>query len=169
MPDEPTTPSRPPTPGKPGAQPEALAQATTPLDPPAAARPEAPPQADQTAAHGAEAPPPPPPPPPPPVAARTPGGFGRFVRHRATQIVAAGLAGLVIGGGVVALVDRDGPRGRDNYGYHGRFDDRGPRGGGPYWDRPDRDFRDGPGPRAPRPAPNPPAAPTTPSTPPTTG
>ncbi|ONI74971.1 hypothetical protein ALI144C_40065 [Actinosynnema sp. ALI-1.44] len=91
------------------------------------------------------------------------------MRHRATQIVAAGLAGVVIGGGVVALIDRDGPRGRDNYGYHGQFD-RGPRGGGgPNWDRPYRDFRDGPGPRAQRPAPNAPTPPTTPGTPPATG
>ena len=39
--------------------------------------------------------------PPPPWAAyppRHPGGFGRFVRHRATQIVAAGLVGLILGG-----------------------------------------------------------------------
>ncbi|CAM3882081.1 hypothetical protein KIPE111705_29780 [Kibdelosporangium persicum] len=102
-------------------------------------------------------------PPVPPVPPRTPGRFGRFARHRATQLVAAGLAGLVIGGGAVALIDRDGPRGRDYYGYH-QFD-RGPRGNGPGWDqRPDRDFRDGP--RAPRQAPQ---APSTPGTPPTTG
>lgn len=100
--------------------------------------------------------------PQPPAQPRTQGGFGRFVRHRATQIAAAGLAGLVIGGGAVALLDRDGPpRGRDYYGHHGPFDRRphdarpyhGPRGDAPYWD----------GPRAQRPAPNPP-----PSAPPTT-
>ncbi|GAB2785161.1 hypothetical protein GCM10027199_70990 [Amycolatopsis magusensis] len=44
---------------------------------------------------------------------RKPGGFGRFVRHRATGLVAAGLAGLLVGGGIVGLVaasDHDGPR-----------------------------------------------------------
>lgn len=60
----------------------------------------------------ASAPPPsftPPPPgahyPPPYAAAPPPGGFQRFARHRATQLVAAGLAGVIIGGGAVALAD----------------------------------------------------------------
>ncbi|MET0236181.1 MAG: hypothetical protein ABW224_16165, partial [Kibdelosporangium sp.] len=79
-----------------------------------------------------------------------------------TGIVAAALIGLVVGGGVVALVDDDGPRGRPGYSNHGPFE-RGPRGGFP-----DRDFRGGDRddrPRAPRQAPAPPAAPSTPSTP----
>jgi hypothetical protein len=123
--DEPTDPQhQKAAPNGPDAQPDAPAQATAGVEP-----------------SGAEAPPPPP---AQTAAARTPGGFGRFVRHRATQIVAAGLAGLVIGGGAVALISHDGPRGRDNYGYHA------PRGHGPYWDhRPYRDFRDGP--RVPQP------------------
>jgi hypothetical protein len=36
---------------------------------------------------------------------RQPNGFGRFVRHRATQIVAAAVLGLIVGGGTIALVD----------------------------------------------------------------
>jgi hypothetical protein len=32
-------------------------------------------------------------------------GFGTFVRHRATQIVAAAVLGLLVGGGTIALVD----------------------------------------------------------------
>ncbi|HEY2059671.1 MAG TPA: hypothetical protein VGH57_14980 [Amycolatopsis sp.] len=35
---------------------------------------------------------------------RQPGGFRRFVSHRATQLVAVGILGLVIGGGVVGGV-----------------------------------------------------------------
>ncbi|TQM84619.1 hypothetical protein FHX81_7074 [Saccharothrix saharensis] len=56
---------------------------------------------------------------------------GRVVRHRATQLVAVGLLGLVLGGGIVALADRDHhPRygvGADRPG-HSRFDERGERG-----------------------------------------
>ncbi|MFE2751825.1 hypothetical protein ACFXGA_07445 [Actinosynnema sp. NPDC059335] len=61
-----------------------------------------------------------------------------MVRHRATQLVAVGLLGLVLGGGIVALVDHDR---RPHYGVghdrpgHGRFEERfdkrgdwGPRG-----------------------------------------
>jgi hypothetical protein len=44
-----------------------------------------------------------------------PNGFGRFVRHRATQIVAAAVLGLLVGGGTIALVDSaTGP----SYGHH---------------------------------------------------
>ncbi|MEU4765808.1 hypothetical protein AB0H12_21370 [Actinosynnema sp. NPDC023794] len=64
---------------------------------------------------------------------------GRVVKHRATQLVAVGLLGLVLGGGIVALADRDHhPRygvGSDRPG-HSRFDERGDRG-----DRPDRGER----------------------------
>lgn len=57
---------------------------------------------------------------------------GRVVRHRATQLVAVGLLGLVLGGGIVALADRDHhPRygvGFDRSGHpgHPRFEERLP-------------------------------------------
>lgn len=69
---------------------------------------------------------------PPPVSQPVPSGrrakFGRFTRHRATGLVAAGLLGLVIGGGLVAVFDHDG-RGAGVSHHHGRFDDRGPERG----------------------------------------
>jgi hypothetical protein len=74
---------------------------------------------------------------------------GRVVRHRATQLVAVGLLGLVLGGGIVALADRD----RDHhhrYGVgsdrpeHSRFDERGER-----WERGDRGERGERGPDRP--------------------
>ena len=77
--------------------------------------------------------------PPPDHHPSTPGKravVGRVVRHRATQLVAVGLLGLVLGGGIVALADRDHhPRygvGSERPG-HSRFDERGDRGerGGP--------------------------------------
>ncbi|MGM1059554.1 hypothetical protein [Saccharothrix sp. Mg75] len=67
-----------------------------------------------------------------PVAPVRRGRVRGFVRHRATQLVAVGLLGLVLGGGAVALLDRDGPRvraGVDRPG-HSRFDDRGDGRGG---------------------------------------
>lgn len=45
-----------------------------------------------------------------------PNGFGRFVRHRATQITAAAVLGLLIGGGTIALVDS--ASGGPGYGHH---------------------------------------------------
>jgi hypothetical protein len=45
-----------------------------------------------------------------------PNGFGRFVRHRATQITAAAVLGLLIGGGTIALVDS--ATGGPGYGHH---------------------------------------------------
>ncbi|MEV7549616.1 hypothetical protein AB0N89_08340 [Amycolatopsis sp. NPDC089917] len=78
---------------------------------------------------------------PPPVQ-RTPpekGGFRRFVGHRATQLVAVGLIGFILGGGVigtaVGLASRDGDRpgfsrehrGQDGPGAHRDF--RGGHGG----------------------------------------
>ncbi|MFD7655530.1 hypothetical protein ACFV4N_16285 [Actinosynnema sp. NPDC059797] len=64
-------------------------------------------------------------PPPPPAAPRR--RFGRVVRHRATQLVAVGLLGLVLGGGLVALLDRDRHRvDRADRPGASRFDDRGP-------------------------------------------
>jgi hypothetical protein len=77
--------------------------------------------------------------PPPAAPTARSGGFGRFVRHRATQLVATGVAGLLIGAGVVALVDDDGPGRRPAIGYiewdgphHHHV---GPKGGHPDWDR----------------------------------
>ncbi|GAA0209819.1 hypothetical protein GCM10010492_04510 [Saccharothrix mutabilis subsp. mutabilis] len=64
---------------------------------------------------------------PPP---RRSSAVGRFARHRATQLVAVGLLGLVLGGGIVSMVDHD--RGHDRRGGaferpgHSRMDDRGP-------------------------------------------
>ncbi|QFZ21924.1 hypothetical protein [Saccharothrix syringae] len=80
---------------------------------------------------------------PPPVAPRpaTRAGFGRFARHRATQLVAVGLLGLVLGAGIVALAGRDGHRpgnAQDRPGTS-RFDDRGPgRGDFDRRERPNR-------------------------------
>ncbi|MEU4805870.1 hypothetical protein [Actinosynnema sp. NPDC023587] len=81
--------------------------------------------------------------PPPHVPPTTRGGFGRFARHRATQLVAVGLIGLVLGGGLVALFDRGG-HGRGDRPGLSRMDDRHPgRGPGRDSDRhPGREFRD---------------------------
>lgn len=111
--------------------------ATTPRTTPAGPAPDhltpPPGPGHQTAAPSAAAAPPAPnpgtyPPPPPPSGRAT---IGRVVRHRATQLVAVGLLGLVLGGGIVALADRDHhPRygvGADRPG-HSRFDERGERG-----------------------------------------
>lgn len=82
---------------------------------------------DQTAAHGQQPPPAPPTPQlsqpgpgpaygawgPPQAAPRQPGGFRRFVGHRATQLVGVGVLGLLIGGGIVggiAAATSHGPR-----------------------------------------------------------
>ncbi|MFI7117727.1 hypothetical protein [Amycolatopsis sp. NPDC049868] len=66
------------------------------------------------------------------------GGFRRFAGHRATQLVAVGVLGFVLGGGIigtaVGLASRDG----DRPGFSREH--RGPGGHGM-----DRDFRDGPG------------------------
>jgi hypothetical protein len=81
---------------------------------------------------------------PPPSTAATPSDrrarVRGFVGHRATQLVAVGLLGLILGGGIVALADRDdhrgGPGRGDDRGHH-KFYDRGP-GPGPDFDRPRR-------------------------------
>jgi hypothetical protein len=103
--------------------------------PPSAAAPAQPgatPAADQTAAHGQQGPPTPQlsqsgpgqaygaPGPgygawgaPAAAAPRQPGGFRRFVGHRATQLVGVGVLGLLIGGGIVggiAAATSSGPR-----------------------------------------------------------
>jgi hypothetical protein len=108
-----------------------------------AAQPLADPAAGQTAAHG-QLPPPVPPTPqlsqpgpgqaygawgPPQAAQRPSGGFRRFVGHRATQLVAVGVLGLLVGGGIVggiAAATNHGPRdGRP--GIHRQYN--GPNGG----------------------------------------
>ncbi|MGK3199742.1 hypothetical protein [Amycolatopsis sp. MEPSY49] len=104
---------------------------------------------DQTAAHGQQPPPAPPTPqlaqpgpgqaygawgPPAAAAPRQPGGFRRFVGHRATQLVGVGVLGLLIGGGIVggiAAATHHGPRdGRP--GIHRQYDgqNQGPDGRG---------------------------------------
>ncbi|MFE0022070.1 hypothetical protein [Amycolatopsis sp. NPDC059021] len=130
-------------------QPAAAAEGTPPV-PPAASQPTVEqPAANQTAEHAEQAPPgatPPPPaggtPPPPPgtwgapaaaAQPRQPGGFRRFVAHRATQLVAVGVLGLVVGGGVVGIVaaatHHDGKRPGIARMHHQR-DGGGPRGHG---------------------------------------
>lgn len=147
MPDpkdtEGTTPE--PTPQQPRAE-----QPTTPL-PATDPQPAQPTDPEHVAtASAAEPPPPGSATPPPHVAAAGPAyatappprrRFRQVVAHRATQLVAVGVLGLIIGGGLVALLDHDGYRG--NHGRPGisRMDDRGapgpaPRPGphGPGWD-----------------------------------
>ncbi|MFJ8915679.1 hypothetical protein [Amycolatopsis sp. NPDC102389] len=67
------------------------------------------------------------------------GGFRRFAGHRATQLVAVGALGFILGGGIigtaVGLASRDGDRRPGIAREH-----RGPGGHGMH-----RDFRDGPG------------------------
>ncbi|PRY40310.1 hypothetical protein CLV43_10644 [Umezawaea tangerina] len=64
-----------------------------------------------------------------PVGAAAGGARGRFRRvaaHRGAQLVAVGVLGLIIGGGVVALLDHDGyGRGPGRVGIS-RMDERGP-------------------------------------------
>jgi hypothetical protein len=133
----------PDTPGQhPDSPPDRPADATTPLSTPAqpAAADTSPP---------AEQPPTTPPPPatPVPVAAEPagPGRFRRFAGARATQLVAAGLVGLLLGGLAVGLVDnarddRDGGPAavREHRGPGGPF------GPGERGQRFERDFRGGP-------------------------
>ncbi|WP_309115529.1 hypothetical protein [Saccharothrix sp.] len=98
--------------------------------PPEQAGAEPPHEPGPSAAGSGQAVPPAPPPahagfPPPRRETRV----GRVARHRATQLVAVGLLGLVLGGGLVALFDHD--RGHDRRGAfdrpgHSRMDDRGP-------------------------------------------
>lgn len=111
----------------------------SPVEPPAAAATEQQPPAAMPQAAGAEPPgapgggvPPTHTPPghagfPPP---RRGAAVGRFARHRATQLVAVGLLGLVLGGGVVSMLDHDGGHDRRGGAFerpgHSRLDDRGP-------------------------------------------
>lgn len=54
-------------------------------------------------------------------------GFRRFVAHRATQLVAVGVLGLVVGGGIVGgvMASTHHP-GRPGMSQHQRFHDGGP-------------------------------------------
>ncbi len=109
-----------------------------------------------------------PPSPPParatPPAAGEPGRARQFFGRRVVQLVGAGLAGLLIGGGAVALLDRDGPGyhhgyDRGKYGKHGHHQ----FGPGPAGDGPGFDGRRAPNGPAPAPAPAPSSAPAAPA------
>ena len=132
-------------------------QATTPLPTDAAGAAGQQPAPDRPAAEPPTAVPPPPAAATPPAATSPaavpvrPGRLRRFAGHRATPVVAAGLLGLVLGGGIVGAVaaDRSGHRGGPpgHARVHERGDrgpDRGDRGGdrfeqrGPFGDRGDR-------------------------------
>ncbi|EOD67160.1 hypothetical protein [Amycolatopsis vancoresmycina] len=149
---QPTAQGKPAAQGEPAAgqgEPATQAVPSPPAGPAAASQPAgtapgeggaaAQPPADQTAVHGQQPPPAPPTPqlsqPGPgqtyawgPPAARQPGGFRRFVGHRATQLVGVGVLGLLVGGGIVggiAAATHHGPRdGRP--GIHRQYD--GPNG-----------------------------------------
>ncbi len=137
----------PPKQNDPQAARPAPDQATTPLpadtaatsgqpaaEQPAATAAEAPSDPNQPTATAAEAPI------PPAAAPVRPSRVRGFARHRATQLVAVGLLGLVLGGGIVGAIaanrfdDRGGPghvrmheRGERGERGPGRFDER--RGG----------------------------------------
>ncbi|MCS7483232.1 hypothetical protein ACFFQW_37715 [Umezawaea endophytica] len=145
--EQPTTPL--PATGSPAPQPTAEQPAPQPtVEQPAAPQPtaeqptpppapEAAPQQPVTTASAAEAPPGPPPAAAPVYATAPRRGFRQVAAHRATQLVAVGVLGLIIGGGLVALLDRDGYRGGHGRPGISRMDDRGPgpRGDhGPRWD-----------------------------------
>jgi hypothetical protein len=96
---------------------------------------------DPTAVHGRQPPPQPGPGQPygpwgpPPAAPRQPGGFRRFVGHRATQLVGVGVLGMLLGAtivGGIAAASHHGPRdGRP--GIHRQYDgpNQGFNGHGP--------------------------------------
>ncbi|MFC4946938.1 hypothetical protein [Pseudonocardia sp. GCM10023141] len=117
-PDE--RPRNPDGPGSPTHEPVAAAADHDPADAPTVQHPAA--DAPEAAAHTE------------PVAPAAPaqapagsGGFRRFVGYRATQLVAVGLLGALLGGGVVATVGALGhPDGPSRTGYAGQ---QGPRGG----------------------------------------
>ena len=156
------TPPREPSSNEPQAAQPAPDQATTPLPAEAPATPGQQPAPDQPAATAAEPPPAAPQPAPtaaeaPPAAAPIPsaaapasrGRVRRFAGHRATQLVAVGLLGLVLGGGIVGAVaanrfdDRGGPGHVRVYDRGDRGPDRGDRGDrfeqrGPFSDRSER-------------------------------
>ena len=113
---------------------------------PETAEPTAQGDAPQTAVHGQQPPPTPQlsqPGPgqaygawgPPPPAQRQPGGFRRFVGHRATQLVGVGVLGVLIGGGIVggiaAATDHHGGRPGIHRQYGGPNGNQGFNGHGP--------------------------------------
>ncbi|WNV88823.1 hypothetical protein [Umezawaea sp. Da 62-37] len=125
--EQPTTPQATPQPAQP-------VQATQPIatPEPQPVQPAAQPVAEQPAqptVNAAEAPAAGPA--PQPATAGPPARFRRVAAHRGAQLVAVGVLGLIIGGGVVALLDHDG-YGRGGPGRAGmsRMDHRGP-GPGP--------------------------------------
>lgn len=153
MEQHPTTPLPATDPASQPATPDAAQPAAEPpaADSQASAGPTATaaeaPQAGPATPHAASAAEPPP---PPHVAAAGPEQatappprkrFRQVVAHRATQLVAVGVLGLIIGGGLVALLDHDGYRGGHGRPGFSRMDERGapgpaPRPGphGPGWD-----------------------------------
>ncbi|MFS8095599.1 hypothetical protein LFM09_00505 [Lentzea alba] len=139
--DASATPGQQPAPEQPAPE----QPAATAAEAPAATAAEAP----ATAATAAE--PPPAAAPVPPAAPVGPGRVRRFAGHRATQLVAVGLLGLVLGGGIVGAIAAN--RFDDRPGHVRMYDrgdrgpdrgDRGDRGGdrfeqrGPFNDRGDR-------------------------------
>lgn len=137
-PDQATTPLPADAPAQPGQQ-QPTAEQPTAAAPQAAGQPGPQSTPEQPAATASEAP-----------AAATPAGPGRvrrFAGHRATQLVAVGLLGLVLGGGIVGAIaanrfdDRPGHVRMHDRG--DRWPDRGDRGDrfeqrGPFGDRGDR-------------------------------
>jgi hypothetical protein len=109
---------------------EPPATAQLPTDPPGhpAAQQPAPEQVPTAAAADAPTGPPPPPAAGPAYATAPPprGRFRQVAAHRATQLVAVGVLGLIVGGGLVALLDHDGYRGGHGRPGLSRMDDRGP-------------------------------------------
>jgi hypothetical protein len=138
-------PPQEPSKNNPQAAQPAPDQATTPLPADAPATPGQQPAPEQPAATAAGPPPAAAAPIPSAAAPARPGRARRFAGHRATQLVAVGLLGLVLGGGIVGAIaanraDRHGPG-------HVRMYDRGPDRGdrgdrfeqrGPFNDRGDR-------------------------------
>ncbi|MBM7862701.1 hypothetical protein [Lentzea nigeriaca] len=144
-------PQEPPRDGaqnEPQAARPAPEQATTPLPADASATPGPQPAAEQPAAAGPQAPAAPQAAAqvPPPAAPAPPGRVRRFAGHRATQLVAAGLLGLILGGGIVGAIaaNRFDHRGPGHVRVHDRGPDRGDHRGdrfeqrGPFSDRGDR-------------------------------
>ncbi|MFC3897557.1 hypothetical protein ACFOWZ_39290 [Lentzea rhizosphaerae] len=148
-PDQATTPLPAGAPATPGQQPTAEQPAAPAAGQPAA---ETPAPAAATAAEAPAAPHPAAATPSVAAPAR-PGRVRRFAGHRATQLVAVGLLGLVLGGGIVGAVAANRLDHRGGPGHVRMYDrgDRGPdrgqdrgqdRGGfeqrGPFGDRGDR-------------------------------
>jgi hypothetical protein len=146
----PTPPPQGPPSNDPQAARPAPDQATTPLPADAPATPGQQPAPEQPAA--AQAPPAAAVPAEPIPSAAAPASRGRvrrFAGHRATQLVAVGLLGLVLGGGIVGAIAADrfdhrgGPGQVRVYERGDRGPDRGERGDrfeqrGPFNDRGDR-------------------------------